>query len=842
MSPQKRTVRKSAKVVAAPSGWGAVLPFLAALGLGLAAQRYLVDWDEPKALVPGLVLLVLAVALFAFLSRRWPEPRLDENPLPPRVEWTLFGLVLLLGAFMRFFRIGSMPSGLFVDQGYQGLAALKILHEGWRPFYVEETLHASAYALYQQAAWFGVFGATMESLRAFFATVSFVSLPLVYWAFRQLLGARAALLTLFLLAVMRWNFNFSRNGFPSIQILLYMFGTLSLVFYAYRNRKRWAWIAAAVVGALGFYTYQAYKLFPVLLACYAAYEFLVDRKYFKAQSRHLWVFVAVFAVLILPLVVHFLTHRDAMYREGGLSIVNKVTREGSLMPLVRNWTDTALMFNRRGDKQPRHNLQDHQMVDTLSGVLMWFGLVLALRFVRRRGFFHAVTGFVVMSLPCLLSVDPAHANRMVGITPFLAALIAFPLLFLWDRCRAAWKSTGTVVFLPVLGIVLIAITAENYHLYFNRQANHYYGWKEYHIEETTIGRRIAEFGDTTDFYLTPYFYGHHTIEFLGYDHQKTTFLYLYPDHLAPSRTAEGRAAAFAFEPEKKPALDYLRSFYPKARVEIVPDLKGDPLFYWLWLSPEEVRSSRGLSVTGAAFRQAEGFPHVLPEGPFTAVFSGSVYLPNSGDHRFRIDSNAMVSMSVSGRPVVSGEARYFTRGYHPVTFRVTASKGPVRLSVSATNARQGTFDLGIESFTPLVSDRGLRGSYWNDADFKGEPAFERNDPILNFTNGNELIIKDLPLTVEWRGTLNVREAGAYEFIAKANDYSELEIDGRRLIEFAPEVKREGRAKAALAAGPHDLRIRLKKLEGYGAQYELLWIPPGKKAPESIPNGAFGVLP
>ncbi len=841
MSP-KRKAKRSPKAVSASTGWSAVLPFAVSLALGWAAQRYLVDWDEPKALVPGLVLLFLAVILFAVASRRWPDVQVDRPPLSPRWEWSLFGTALLFGAFMRFFRLDTMPSGLFVDQGFQGLAALRILHEGWRPFYVEETLHAPAFALYLQAAWFGIFGATTESLRAFFATMSLLSLPLVYWAFRQLFGPRTALLSLFILSVMRWNFNFSRNGFPSIQILFYMFGTLSLLLYAYRSRKRWAWVAAAVTGALGLYTYQAYKLFTVLLVCYAAYEFFTDRKYFRAQAKHLTVFAVVFAALTLPLVGHFLTHKDALYREGGLNIVNKVSKEGSLMPLVRNWTATALMFNRRGDKQPRHNLQDHQMVDTLSGILMWFGLVLALRLMKGRKYFYAVAGFLVMMLPCLLSVDPAHGNRMVGITPFLALLIALPLVFLWDRLVAAWKATGHVVFLPVLAIALVVVTAENFNLYFNRQANHYYCWKEYHIEETTIGARIADLGGTTDFYLTPYFHGHHTIEFLGYDHEKTTYPFIYPDHLAPLRSGEGRAAAFAFEPEKKPTLDLMRQLHPNARVEIVPDLRGDPLFYWLWLSAEDVEASRGLSVAGSPAKRAPGFPTGLPAGPFTATYTGSVYLPNSGPHSFRFSTNANVSMSVSGRPVVPGETRTFTRGYHPVSFRIAAGEGPVRLSISATNMRSGTFDVGPEHFTTLVCDRGMRGTYWRDADYKGEAQFERNDPILNFTNGNELVIKDLPLTVEWKGTLGVSQAGQYEFIAKGNDYSELYIDGRRLLDFAQEVKQTTRAKVDLSAGAHDLRIRLKKLEGYGALYDLTWIPPGRKTPEAIPNSAFGVLP
>ncbi len=119
----------------------------------------------------------------------------------------------------------------------KALAALRILHEGWHPFYVEDVFHAYSLALFQLAFWFKLFGATEVSLKLFYAFLGLLGFPLIYWTFRQLAGTRVALLSLFILAVMRWNINFSRNGFPTVQMSLYMFGTIAFLIHAIHGNK-----------------------------------------------------------------------------------------------------------------------------------------------------------------------------------------------------------------------------------------------------------------------------------------------------------------------------------------------------------------------------------------------------------------------------------------------------------------------------------------------------------------------------------------------------------------------------------------------------------------------------
>jgi len=213
------------------------LMMLGALALAFKGQSLWSQVSDASTLSRGAWVYVAACALFIAAFWPWLREGLSRAPLDRNTEWILLGAVMVFAAFMRVYEIGSIPSGLFIDQGYQGYGALRILHEGWRPFYVEDTLHAYALGLYMLAAWFKVFGATEITLKLFYVFISLAAFPLIYWTFRQLSGPRVALLSVFILAAMRSHINFSRNAFPTVQLLLYIFGTLAFLFYALKSGK-----------------------------------------------------------------------------------------------------------------------------------------------------------------------------------------------------------------------------------------------------------------------------------------------------------------------------------------------------------------------------------------------------------------------------------------------------------------------------------------------------------------------------------------------------------------------------------------------------------------------------
>src|SRR6185436_2316919 len=177
--------------------------------------------------------------------------------LSPLAVFFFFSLIILLALGFRLHEWDLIPYGLHTDQGLTGLSALRILHEGWRPFFeVYNYQVPEPFLYYLLAGWFALVGASSFTFHLFFVLLSLASFPFIYWVFRQLGGARLALLTVFLLAVTRWHVIDTRNGYPSVHISLYAFASLSLWIYFLEKRKIWAWILSALICGLGLYTYQ----------------------------------------------------------------------------------------------------------------------------------------------------------------------------------------------------------------------------------------------------------------------------------------------------------------------------------------------------------------------------------------------------------------------------------------------------------------------------------------------------------------------------------------------------------------------------------------------------------
>ncbi|HVM32450.1 MAG TPA: glycosyltransferase family 39 protein, partial [bacterium] len=309
-----------------------LLAVLAALLLAGMGQFYLIQSSRPATLLIGGLYDLGAASLWLAVLGPWFKAGAAESSWVLSKEKILFWSIMALALFMRVFLLDRLPAGLFIDQGYEGYSALRILHEGWHPFYVEDIYHNYALVLYQIAAFFLFVGASDLTLKLFFVLMVMATFPLVYWTFRQLAGPRLALLTLFVLAVMRWNINFSRNAFPTVQVPFYMFGTLAFLVYGLKQGKRWSFAVAALFFTCGFYTYQAFKVFPLLLAAYAIYEVLTDWRSVKANGKNILLFLGLAFALTFP-VFHdmFLTHNLGT-REAELSIVPQLKAQHSLKP------------------------------------------------------------------------------------------------------------------------------------------------------------------------------------------------------------------------------------------------------------------------------------------------------------------------------------------------------------------------------------------------------------------------------------------------------------------------------------------------------------------------------
>lgn len=691
--PNKKP-HKSVELSLAQSGpvWYRYFIVVVLAGLG---QYFLSQADKPSSLWFGL--LFFGIALWE-ANKCWMETESDEVHTLRYEAWA-FTLILALGLFLRLFRIDSLPAGMHTDQGLIGFTALKIAREGFRPFF--ELLNfpvPETFLYYQVAAFFKLFGASYLTFHVFFALLSIASFPLIYWTFRQLSGPRVALLALFILSVMRWNWTMSRNGYPSIQTAFYLFGCLAFGIHGLKERKLWALVVSALFCGAGLYTYQAFKAVPFLLLALAIYEYQFRRRETGLTRRQLLSYFLLAALAAAPLLGYMARTGNLGNRERELFILTEVIKEKSLMPVVRNWTGTPLMFNRSGDMNSRHNIPGRRMLDDVSGALFVLGLGLAWRRRRDRTGFYPLAGLFVMSLPCLLSTDIAHANRIVCITPFVAYFAATAL----DQARE-WMDhsiSRPLATKALLGSLLAIITLLNGYTYFVQQAQNEDCLTGFGPEQNYIGRKIERLEKTQpghfNYFITTAYEGNLTVSFLGYPAKERTFPFLVPQDLEKGNIPRDRDAIFILEQGKSGTLRFLKTLFPDGQEERLRDQDGQTLIFCYQVPRIDLtsfkrwhRGLRGSYLETADwsarplltrwdpilnFTHKRDFPFTQYP-PFRVLWKGMLRIDQAGNYRFQLLTTDKAQLYLDGEPVTLEKIRFLKEKRYPIMVRYEKDSG-----------------------------------------------------------------------------------------------------------------------------------------------------------------------
>ena len=132
----------------------------------------------------------------------------------------------------------------------------------------------------------------------------------------------------------------------------------------------------------------------------------------------------------------------------------------------------------------------------------------------------------------------------------------------------------------------------------------------------------------------------------------------------------------------------------------------------------------------------------------------------------------------------------------------------------------------VASFQTMVAvgpDHGLRGRYFTSANWDGPLRLERIDAVLSAE-----LLAEAPLgswqsySVDWTGYLTVPTTGAYAFATISDDGSELEIDGRQVVDNRGQHLAQRRiGNVDLSAGVHAIRVRYQQL-GERFVLHVLW--------------------
>jgi 4-amino-4-deoxy-L-arabinose transferase-like glycosyltransferase len=434
--------------------------------------------------------------------------------------WLPLALIVFVGAALRLYRIGELPPGLYRDEGFYGLDALRVLN-GDLSIYFAANNGREPLFIYLLAGAVAMFGRTVLALRLTSALVGIASIVAIYFAGRNLFSPRIGVLSAAILAVTFWHIAISRVAFRAITLPLVLCLMMAFIFAGLRtNQLRPRLIYSALAGAafgLTFYTYTSGQFVLPLVILYALSlwiglrrDLFVRRSEETRYRRRMSALVFTLAALIVlaPLLVWLTQHADVYFnRAGQVSILNPDINRGNLIgALLDNILKAANMFVWQGDRIWRHNLSLRPVFDAFIAVAFVIGAgVCAWRWLRswQSRFGSDILGveaniapqfvllwLIVFLAPTILAEDTPHFLRAIGALPAACIIAAVGL-----ESALAWMSRrglfgGLVIFLRrrisppafiaaiLLVIAAVDTTTDYFNVYVNEPLTRY--WLEDH--------------------------------------------------------------------------------------------------------------------------------------------------------------------------------------------------------------------------------------------------------------------------------------------------------------------------------------------------------------------------
>jgi 4-amino-4-deoxy-L-arabinose transferase-like glycosyltransferase len=360
-----------------------------------------------------------------------------------------------------------------------GSNALQALETGqFRVFYPEnngrEGLYINAVALSV-----GVFGNQAWAVRLPSALFGILTVWGLYCLGAEIFSRSIGLLAAFYVATSYWHIDFSRISVRAISAPCFLVWALYVFFAAIRRARtqQSSLMLMALAGGvfgLGFHTYIAYRVTPLLIAILAGYYFWHSRRenWLRTYGKGLVLFTIAASIAVLPLAIYFLQHPADFSRRA--TEVSVASSAHPVQELVINAGKTLLMFFWRGDTNWRHNYPPQPEVFWPVAIFLLIGTGITISNMRSPKHAEAIPYFFSLGWLMLALVPAVFSDE--GVPHALRSILAIPAVFLVAAAGAHWTyqklslHIARVWRVGVAVLFLLAVCYEPYHVYFGEWA------------------------------------------------------------------------------------------------------------------------------------------------------------------------------------------------------------------------------------------------------------------------------------------------------------------------------------------------------------------------------------
>ncbi len=430
----------------------------------------------------------------------WCGPERGRFSLSKRWTWAIFTAILLIAAGLRLYEFEAVPPGLYLDEAADGANAVQAWEtRQFKVFYPEDNGREGLY-INVSSVFIHFFGSTAWAVRLPAAVFGILTVVGIFALTVELTTPTVALAAAFFLATSYWHVNFSRIAFRAIGAPFFLVWALYFLLLGFRRRLRAPEFAissslAGVLYGLGFHTYIAYRITPVLVIVVLSFKFLEAwrGKWMHRYSLAVGLFLATAAVAVYPLLAYLLSHPDmATKRVNEVSILRS---EHPSQDLAKNILLTAGMLYWQGDANWRHNYDHRPEVFWPVALFMTIGMAFAIREMLEPASPEVSLPPVLLLLwivcgavPAVLSSENVpHALRSILMLPTIAvfaAIGATQSLSVLTRWVSPTKLAAAVILLAC------ALVGETAYTYFHLWARAPQTSAAFDVKNALLARRV----------------------------------------------------------------------------------------------------------------------------------------------------------------------------------------------------------------------------------------------------------------------------------------------------------------------------------------------------------------
>ncbi len=411
----------------------------------------------------------------------------------------LLFLILIIALFFRFYNLQIIPPGLYPDEAMNGNNAIEALKTLNFKVYYPENNGREGLFINIQALFLALISKNEPwALRLPSAIFGFLTVLGIYFFVLELFknykkeddskikfNEKIALFSAFFLATSFWHINFSRIGFRAIMSPFFLIWAMFFLLKSLNQSKKIYALISGIFFGLGFYTYIAYRVMPILLLPIFVFYF----KKFKNQNEIknfylIWIIFLVTTFLVaLPIGLYYLKNpRDFFGRTSQISIFNS---ESPLKDLILNILKTLAMFNFVGDFNWRHNLSGRPELDILVGILFLIGIwfLIKMRQDENIKFINYILfgWFILAMLPVVISNEGLpHALRAILMLPPAIIFAGFGATIFYEKILKNKKFANLIIF--ALCLIIFLNTYYSYFVLWAKNKNTFDAFSSNYVE------------------------------------------------------------------------------------------------------------------------------------------------------------------------------------------------------------------------------------------------------------------------------------------------------------------------------------------------------------------------